>query len=309
MRRIRPAGVLLALVTSATQADPGALLLQAGSAAPAYDGVVVYRTAQGTEVLRVSHRTVDGRAQDRFTTLTGAPREVSSGAAGLACSFEGGAARTVADSPGLAPPEPAILSGGSNYDLREAGTGRVAGRGCRGVSVAPRDGFRYGYEVCIDELTAVPLKIVLLDASGRSLESLTFTEIGFDSRAAAPAPRTVRKAASVSAPAEPSRWSFGALPPGFAVASRAWLPARGARPPVEHVMLSDGLSAISVFAAPSTPADAGEGLSRMGAVNAYVRKLGDLHLTVMGEVPEAAVRLIGDALAPAGGAATAVSAR
>lgn len=315
MPALRRAGAMLALALgSAAQADPGALLLQAGSAAQAtpYEGVAVYRTSQATEVLRVSHDLVDGQPRDRFSTLTGTPREMVREGAQIACRREGVSVRT-ASAPGPANlpslTTAALNDAAAHYELRDIGAGRIAGRSCRGVALAPRDSFRYGYEVCADEATAVPLKIVLLDSGGRSLESLTFTEVAFGAPARSPVTRAAPAPVAMTAPAEPALWSFGALPPGFTVATRARVPARAGSPEIEHVLLSDGLSAISVFATMAGTAAAAVGSSRLGAVNAYVRRLGGLHLTVMGEVPDATVRLIGEGLVLSGGAATAVSTR
>lgn len=305
------AGLALA---GAAHAEPAQLLLQAGNATQAtgYRGVVVYRDARGTEVLRVSHSVEDGRWVDRLTTLTGASRTVVGDAAGLACSAPGRADRTAAVSAAVMPTlSPGTVSAlGQHYELRDTGGSHVAGRACRGLALKPRDGFRYGYEICADAATAVPLQVGLTDAGGRSLESLVFTEIQFGGGTAATPVRAARARPALASEAVDPRWSFGVLPPGYAVVARDWVPAQQGLGKVEHVILSDGLSAISVFATAEAPGEAAEGMARLGTVNAYVRRLQGLHLTVMGEAPEAAVRLIGDGLlAATGRAATPVSAR
>ena len=48
------------------------------------------------------------------------------------------------------------------YDFRDEGHGRIAGRPCNGVTVAPRDGFRYGYEVWTDQESLLPLNLETL---------------------------------------------------------------------------------------------------------------------------------------------------
>lgn len=301
------AGVVALLLSGVAAADVESLLVQAGGAAreASYRGVVVYHDARATEVLRVSHQVSGGQVSERLTTLTGAPRTLSREGGALACALPGRGDRTA--SAGAAQPvltQASLTAAQQHYELRDTGPGRIAGRPCRGVALLPRDAFRYGYEICADAATAVPLRVGLTDSDGHSLESLVFTEIEFapgspGARAAAPRPHHRPEAPASSA------WSFGALPPGYAVASRVLLPARHGAPPVEHVMLSDGLAAISVFAEPDAADAAAEGASRIGAVSVFVRRVDGMHLTVIGEVPDAAVRAVADGLVVPGGTTVA----
>ncbi|NIQ11048.1 MAG: MucB/RseB, partial [Gammaproteobacteria bacterium] len=67
--------------------------------------------------------------------------------------------------------------------------------------------------------------------------------------------------------------------------------------PVAHLVYSDGLASISVFI--EREDDAEENLfggSQMGAVNAYGKSLTDFHITAVGEVPHAAVKLVSESV-------------
>lgn len=68
--------------------------------------------------------------------------------------------------------------------------------------------------------------------------------------------------------------------------------------PVEHRIYSDGLASVSVFIEKN--AEKGEdnlfGGSHMGAVNAHGRTLNGYHVTVVGEVPQATVKMIGESV-------------
>lgn len=71
---------------------------------------------------------------------------------------------------------------------------------------------------------------------------------------------------------------------------------------VEHLLVSDGLTVISVFSAERpTPSKALNGVSQIGAVNAYGRMIGSFHITVVGEAPPETVKMIGDNLKQAPG--------
>src|SRR3546814_17622642 len=88
---------------------------------------------------------------------------------------------------------------------------------------------------------------------------------------------------------------FANLPPGYHVAMRDVRPTLDGQGVVEHMLLSDGLSAISVFTAHRKPsAQAFQGFSQIGALNAYGRVVGSVDLTVVGEATSDTVRLHGE---------------
>jgi sigma-E factor negative regulatory protein RseB len=72
----------------------------------------------------------------------------------------------------------------------------------------------------------------------------------------------------------------------------------GASVDVGHIVLSDGLAAMSVFIEPlaAKPSLGPLGLSRQGAVNVYTRKLDGYLVTVVGEVPAESVKRIANTL-------------
>lgn len=67
-------------------------------------------------------------------------------------------------------------------------------------------------------------------------------------------------------------------------------------PSVEHIMLSDGFSSVSIYIDQLKDKTIKDQFRRIGAINSYTRKVQDYLITVMGEVPERTVRVIGDGL-------------
>jgi sigma-E factor negative regulatory protein RseB len=67
---------------------------------------------------------------------------------------------------------------------------------------------------------------------------------------------------------------------------------------VGHIVLSDGLAAVSVFIEPSAqkPARALPEALRQGAFNVYIRQLGSHRIIVVGEAPAESVRSIANAV-------------
>ena len=68
---------------------------------------------------------------------------------------------------------------------------------------------------------------------------------------------------------------------------------------VDHIALSDGIATVSIFVEPvfdkSSPPIPGF-YSGHGAINVYIRTIGDRKITTVGEVPLETVREIGDAV-------------
>jgi len=86
------------------------------------------------------------------------------------------------------------------------------------------------------------------------------------------------------------------LPPGFTLADQRYF-GRSDQRIFEHLLYSDGLAAVSVYVeSESGDAEPAAGLSRMGTTNAFSRSTEGVVITVIGDVPEATVRYIGEAV-------------
>jgi len=312
--------------------DPQELLLRISEAAKSanYQGVVIYRGDELLETFRVAHRFQDGEERERVQSLSGDVREVLKHDDKVICILPKDEQLTVNRPtpkglfPGLTPTRVSQLA--QVYDLKDAGERRIAGRTCQGLVVAPRDQLRYGYEIWADKQTSVPLKVTLLGNDGHVLEQMLFTEVEFPESIPDSAfemafdPETMRKVTQSAADdiseaaaalvaekpelADPDRedLQMPALPPGFKVVLRDTRNLADRRGIVEHVVLSDGLSAVSVFRSQQIVpgAKAFSGVSQMGAVNAYGRLVGRMQITVVGEVPPQTVRMIGDSFRDGG---------
>jgi sigma-E factor negative regulatory protein RseB len=316
--------LLLTLLTLASTAaigaeEPAAMLMRMSEAArdANYQGVIVYRTQDRLETLKVVHGVREGAEIERIQTLTGAPSEIVKLNGRVICLLPKDRRLTL-DRPtpkGLFPvlSKERVAQLMTMYDFEAIGAARVAGRQCNGLAITPKDELRYGYRIWADAETGVPLKVNLVGREGRVLEQMMFTEVDFpqqlpdavfdteaDRARAASAAQPPQPQAAVDARDVPeASWQFRELPPGFRVAMRERrLTADGAGV-IDHVLLTDGLTAISVFSAyREASAPAFQGQSRMGAVHAFGRMLGTFHITVVGEAPPETVRMIGESVQP-----------
>ncbi len=295
---------------SSSSDDPRAWLSRAYRALATrnYRGVFVHEFAGETETLRIVHRVdADGLAE-RLQSMDGSGREFIRRGSELYCYLPDRHMVLVERSPdvglllgGLLSPDGAF---GGQYRVRQVARVRTLGRMTRVIAIEPMDQLRYGYRVWIDEATAMPLRMQLLDARGKVLEKIVFTELVLPAHIAAgelsPAlnARNYRwvqqDASSLAAPNVPDlavSWQPSALPPGFrmTVSTRQMLPGG----PAEHLVFSDGLASVSVFVQPrqdGSRALPSEDSASLGTSSAYSVTLRDYRVIVVGEVPPQTVR-------------------
>lgn len=298
-----------------------------------YQGVVIYRGSDVLDTFRVTHRNLDGNELERVTSLNGESRDILKENDKVICLFPNDRRMSVnrPTPKGLFPrlnPEH-LKQIGQLYRFTDLGKARVAGRICHGVAVTPKDKFRYGYEIWADAESSVPLKVNMIGQNGVMLEQMMFTEVEFPAAIPdvafqmptplpAPANAAVKPtlpAAMMALPAQPlppppllsaappatpppsatAAWVLDQLPPGFRITLREVREMPDHRGTVEHLLVSDGLTVISVFSAErASPSKALNGVSQIGAVNAYGRMIGSFHITVVGEAPPETVKMIGD---------------
>lgn len=313
------AGTLACVTAAAAELDAGTRLVKSAEAARTtnFQGVVIYRGDERFEVLRVQHRFKDDSERERMVSLTGEQRQLIRIDNRLICILPKGQTMSV-QRPALkgflaqiTPDRVQQLK--QWYDFRDEGTGRIAGRPCKGVTVVPRDGYRYGYEVWTDQESLLPLKVSLIGQRGEVLEQVMFTEISFpdaipdsafetevDSNKFNLIARTLPKLDAMTAlPPEHGepQVRLDKLPPGFKIVSHDDRPMPDGNSEVEHLLLSDGLSSVSVFSEVQQREEPGfSGVSHMGPVQAYGRSIGSFHITIVGEVPAQTIRMIGDGL-------------
>lgn len=254
-----------------------------------YRGVLSYARADHLESLRVTHGTFNGKKFERLEHLDGAQREVIRHGQQLTCIQLGEHFNRLFQRQS-SPADMATLD--PYYSVAVGPEERIAGRRAITVSIAPRDGFRYGYSLTLDYDTGLLLRSETLNGRGQVLERLQFVEVeigqplkkewlgdAIGSSANADSDLVERGVEEVQMPWRP-QW----LPPGFvlSVAPR--------RPSDDVLTYSDGLAVISVFVAPAAASQSAEiGKAAQGATVAVSRstQLGGKPtvVTAVGEVP------------------------
>jgi sigma-E factor negative regulatory protein RseB len=278
-----------------------------------YEGEFLHLSDGRVEKMRILHRASGGRVAERLVSLSGSGREIIRNEDEVQCYLPD-QRRVLVESRhergpllGVLPTFDASLE--ANYRLETVGRARsVIGRPARIVAVVPRDAYRFGYRLWIDEETRMPVRTDLVDAQGNVLEQVLFTALTLgpapSDAALQPGVRPdgyawVRQGRSGTPASEPVAWRFARLPPGFRLGSSGLQQLPGVDRPVTHLVVSDGLASVSVFIEAPAPGRApNEGQGRVGAAFALSTAVADHQVTVVGEVPPQTLQYIASALEP-----------
>jgi sigma-E factor negative regulatory protein RseB len=201
---------------------------------------------------------------------------------------------------------------GDFYRIEAMPSTRILGRAVKGIAVNPKDQFRFGYRLWLDEKTAMPLKTQLCDSRGQVIEQIFFARLDMRENIPdsdlAPTVRTdgmrwVRQGTSSdSASAALAAYRASQLPPGFRLAMQGAQTLGDASSPASHLVYSDGLATVSVFVeehsvsasgiAPPADPSSWQGLARVGSGYAFSTVVEGHQVTAVGEVPAQTVEFI-----------------
>ena len=195
----------------------------------------------------------------------------------------------------------------AHYSIERGAFKKALGRRTQVILVQPRDQYRYGYRLWLDDETAMPLMSQLCDRNGNVIEQIVFAELNFRDRIAADAVkpgvtgegfRWVRQDAQEPRMANVQLgFNLVRVPSGFRMTTWRVQVIAGSKTPVRHLVLSDGLASVSVFIEARSPqTEAMRGLAKVGAAFAYSRALDGHQVTAVGEVPAATVEAIAEAV-------------
>jgi sigma-E factor negative regulatory protein RseB len=274
-----------------------------------YDGTFSHWHGGRVEMLRITHRVQDGTVSERLASLDGSGREFIRTGANLACYLPDKRTVVVEQRPAQESLVgfPALNDQAADfYDIREVARMRLNRRDTHVITVAPRDEFRYGYRLWIEDSTGMPLKTQLCDARGHVIEQIVFASLtlaphipdsAFKPDISTDGYRWVRNGADphgmvAAGPA----WYALRLPPGFRMTVRSAQRLPGAAGPVDHLVFSDGVASVSVFveqqSQPVTEPGVVAQFATVGSSSAFSTVVDGHKVTAVGEVPPDTVRFI-----------------
>jgi len=272
-----------------------------------YVGVFTHVHGGRVETLRIIHRVRGRDVSERLLSLDGSGREFIREGTEVTCYFPDRkqvlVERRAADGP-LLGALPAIDEAVSSevYEIRGGERERLLGRTTRVVQLHPRDQYRYGYRLWIDEQTSMPLKTQLCNQSGEVMEQIVFSTIDLPERIPdamfkpqmdASNYRWFRADRQVANNVSPALWEAMRLPPGFRMATRSAQQLPGSSEPVAHLVYTDGIASVSVFVEARKPdTQPAVGPARVGSSSAFSTVVDGHQVTVVGEVPATTAEFI-----------------
>jgi len=290
--------------------------IQTASKQESYVGIFVLQRENQLIASRIVHRYVAGDEQEKIEKLDGL-RRVSVRHNEDIISYQPGTKTLRTEKRQTQDVFPAVLSFNSHslidhYQLKLAENARVAGVECRMVTIEPKDNIRYGYRLC----AAIPSNLMVLaqtiDLNRQIVEQIAFTSLVFGTVdenslkvdfADTAEWKTVHGAVAVSTE---SGWSVKNLPAGFKkirevrrLINAGSDGARRGKPDDLHEVLqmvfSDSLASVSVFIEPIS-LEHRAGIVQQGATTIAGFQSGNFWITLVGEVPVAAIKLMSDSI-------------
>ncbi|WP_028499345.1 MucB/RseB C-terminal domain-containing protein [Microvirgula aerodenitrificans] len=186
-----------------------------------------------------------------------------------------------------------------HYAVERIGKDRAAGRDCVWWQLTPRDAQRYPRRFCADIRTSLILKSAILTADRQIIDRLSFSELKLgklgDLGQLQPQYRdgaVWRMPVAAGDRGDGGRGiQIPGLPEGFSLqrdVSRRLLSGQQA---VRHLVYSDGVASLSVFIE-RVPDAVQPTAMQNGAITLRSRKMGDILVTVVGDLPDNAVQSV-----------------
>ena len=277
-----------------------------------YRGNFVYLHGNQLESMQIEHfRDAQGGEKERLLSLNGEAREVIRDNQNLTCIWPS-SRKVVVDlsrknsfSPIFIPEDITRLE--KFYNMRMLGMDRIADQETMVVHIDPKDRYRYGMKFWINEVNGLMMKSSLIDETNREIEQVMFTslqlfeedeKLEFDALPQIDQDYSLiryHRGESDTSLAADDSWQLNGAPRGFWQQSILRRKVPGTNQVVQQMVYTDGLASLSVFIERQTSEITG-GDSSMGAVNAYIRILGDHAVTAIGEVPAVTVKRVAESV-------------
>jgi sigma-E factor negative regulatory protein RseB len=272
-----------------------------------YTGTFVYQHRDQMETSRITRFVDISGPYEKLESLGGSmPREIIRSGDQVTCylpeSMTVKIDRKITDRsfPAILPAQVKDLA--ENYSIRKGEVERVAGYECQVIVLSPKDKMRYGHKLWADLNTGMLLRAKTFDERNNLIETFEFTQLqlgNIDRRMVKSKYAVTGKSWKVenSAAKDVSLgWIVRSPPPGFRKVGEMHR-TLGGTTGVGHIVLSDGLAAVSVFIEPLVSKQAEfAGLARQGSINVYTRRLGEHWITVVGEAPADSVKYFANAI-------------
>ena len=303
-----------AVPTLSSSISVGQILQQAANAAATlnYTGTITYQRRGAAETSRIVHLFENGVEMERITSLDGPPFEVVRVNDELTCYLPDARVMRIEPRtgrqgfPSLLPRQMSTLA--QHFSVRKLEIERVAGQDAQVWLFEPNDEFRFWHKLWTELKTGLWLRGRVLDERGTVIEEITFSDIQIGGKISRDQVKPtlvnsianwrVDRTSPLTGLKIETGWMAKALPAGFVKVRETFMRTLpGRTEPVSQLVYSDGLSSVSVYAAPLPAGEtAAVGASVQGSHQVFSRQSNDQLITAFGEARPATVRAIANGL-------------
>ena len=297
-----------------TSISVGQILQQAANAAATlnYTGTITYQRRGAAETSRIVHLFENGVEMERISSLDGPPFEVVRVNDELTCYIPDARVMRIEPRtgrqgfPSLLPRQMTTLS--QHFSVKKLEIERVAGQDAQVWLFEPNDEFRFWHKLWTELKTGLWLRGRVLDERGTVIEEITFSDIQIGGKISREQVKPtlansitnwrIDRALPFSGVKIDTGWMAKALPAGFVKVRETFMRTLpGRTEPVSQLVYSDGLSSVSVYAAPLSAGEtAAVGASVQGSHQVFTRQSNYQLITAFGEARPATVKAIANGL-------------
>jgi len=182
-----------------------------------------------------------------------------------------------------------------NYSLTALGKGRIAGRITQLIRLKSKDKHRFNYILWLDQQTSIVLRYDLFDLENNLLEQVQAVGLSVSEQPSANLVKLKNASkfdVSTAAKNPPQRWSLSWTPSGYTPQSRDNHRLMITSKHVDYLLLSDGLSDVSVYVSKAGELPLPEKAITKNGIAMANHHQGNIDITVVGRIPyDTALRL------------------
>lgn len=277
-----------------------------------YQGHFVYLHDGQMESMSIVHVKDEMGNRERLVSLNGEAREILRDNKNITCIWPS-SKQVVVDrvrqtnnaSPIWIPEDVERLS--KFYDFTLSGYDRVADHDAVMISIVPKDEFRYGMKVWLDQDTGLLVQSSVINGKGDSVEQVMFTELTLltiDQQKSFSVLPVIdesyaliqsHQGADGNQVSSDNNWRLQSVPGGFWLESSFRKKMAASDDYTQQMIFTDGMASVSVFIELANEQQL-TGESSMGAVNAFGTRYKEFTVTAIGEVPAVTVRQMAESV-------------
>lgn len=278
-----------------------------------FSGTYVVVQPDRLYALHTVHANVDGKQYDLVTKLDGQERQIFKDGSALYAVFPQ-TKQIILERQSVIQMFPGILKThyaqlGHFYKINELAQERTIGRMASVLQMMPQDEWRFGYKIWVDQATGLLLRIQVMDAQGKVLERVAFTDISFElselqKKELSSYIETLKGQAYqlhelhyTDTTPQAEGWELQQQIPGFEPISCVLRPLPDSDQQLIQWVFSDGLVSVSIFIEPMDEHAQREARDySYGATHSVSFRRGQWWVTLVGEVPAGTLALFEQSL-------------